>query len=97
MESDARAIVLVARFYLDKMRAAEARARNDRAGLLAHMEASLGSFRQLTALTKATYESLSDVPIWNPVRFKPDICPYHWSDVLPFIEKEFAQIKTDSR
>jgi hypothetical protein len=97
IESDARAIVLVARFYLDKMRAAEARARNDRAGLLAHMEASLGEFRQLTALTKATYDSLSDVPIWNPVRFKPDICPYHWSDVLPFLEKEFAQVKADSR
>jgi len=95
MESDARAIVLVVRFYLDKLRAAEARAQNDRAGLLKQLEASLGDFRQLTDITKATYDSLSDVPIWNPVRFKPDICPYHWSDVLPYLEKELARIKAD--
>lgn len=97
MESDARAIVLVARFYLNKMRAAEARARNDRVGFLARMEASLADFRRLTALTRTTYDSLSDVPMWNPVRLKPDICPYHWSDVLPYLEKEFAQVKVDLR
>jgi hypothetical protein len=97
MESDARAIVLVSRFYLHKMRAAEARARNDRAEFLAHMEESLRDFRQLTALTRTTYDSLSDVPLYNPVRFKPLICPYHWSDVLPYLEKEFAQVKVDSR
>lgn len=97
IESDARAIVLVARFHLDKMKAAAARARGDRVELLARMEASLSGFRELTALTKETYDSLSDVPIWNPVRFKPDICPYHWSDVLPYLEKELAQVKAESR
>ena len=51
----------------------------------------------LRALTKETYDSLSDVPIWNPVRFKPDICPYHWSDVLPYLEKELAQVKAEPR
>jgi hypothetical protein len=93
--TDARAVVLVARFYVHKMRAAEARARNDRRQLLASMEASLGDFRQLTTLTKTTYDSLSDVPIWNPVRFKPDICPYHWSDVLPYLEKELSRVKAE--
>jgi hypothetical protein len=93
--SDARAVALVARFYVHKMRAAEARARNDRAQFVVWMDASLGDFRELTDLTRRTYESLSDVPMWYPARFKPDICPYHWSDVLPYLEKELARIKAD--
>ncbi|MCL5743948.1 MAG: glycoside hydrolase family 20 zincin-like fold domain-containing protein [Acidobacteria bacterium] len=93
--SDAQAVALVARFYVHKMRAAEARARNDRAQMLASMEASLNDFRELTDLTRRTYESVSDVPLYYPVRFKPVICPYHWSDLLPYMEKELARIKAD--
>jgi hypothetical protein len=97
MESDARAVRLVARFYVDKMKAAEARARGNRAEFVAWMEASVKDFRELTALTQRSYESLSDVPAWNPVRFKPDICPYHWSDVLPYLEKELAAVKREGQ
>ncbi|MCC7499004.1 MAG: hypothetical protein IT160_15580 [Bryobacterales bacterium] len=92
LATDAQAVALVARFYLDKLRAARARARGDQGGFVAQMRSSLDDFRQLTKLTASTYESLSDVPAWNPVQFKPDICPYHWSDILPYMEREFARI-----
>ena len=55
-----------------------------------HLSASLNDFRALTNLTLETYESMTDVPAWNPVRSLP--CPYHWSDVLPLYETEFKEI-----
>jgi hypothetical protein len=52
------------------------------------LEVSLNEFRRLSELTARTYESISDVPMWYPM---PELkkCPFHWTDILPYYEKEF--------
>ncbi|NWG13404.1 MAG: hypothetical protein HXY20_07725 [Acidobacteria bacterium] len=103
IESDARAVALVARFYEEKIRAAisgslfAAGIERDAnaAGLRKHLKASLDIFRSLVALTARTYTSISDVPAWHPVRLQA--CPYHWSDLLPVYEAEARRIKEDMR
>jgi hypothetical protein len=95
--TDAEEVLQVARFYQHKCAALAAKTRFDRkpaaasegAKYLANLRASVEDFRALTAMTQRTYESLSDVPAWNPT---PDLpCPYHWRDVLPLFEKELAE------
>ena len=94
LATDLEAVTWVARFYRDKLAAAVAKALFDagidreknRAAWLRELRASVSDFRKLTELTERTYESLSDVPAWNPTRALP--CPYHWSHVLPIYEKE---------
>ncbi len=94
---DARAVALTARFYRDKMRAVAAKtlvdagreARTNAAECLAYLNASVCDFRELTELTQRTYESISDVPAWNPSKDLP--CPYHWCDILPLFEAEYAR------
>ncbi len=97
LASDASAVVLVARFYLHKLEAAVAfdawqpgtgslKPLQEAAG---HLRASLDDYRQLTALTGKTYESISDVPMWRPIGGF-DKCPFHWRDLLPYFEEEYA-------
>jgi hypothetical protein len=94
--SDMQAVTWVVKFYRDKLRAAAAQARcesgidrNDNRRLwLRELRASVDDFRRLTELTNHTYDSISDVPAWNPARDLP--CPYHWSDVLPIYERELS-------
>ena len=101
LETDMQAQVLVARFYLHKLRAALAKAlfddgcdrANNAALCLGYLRQSLEDFRTLTDLTRIAYESLSDVPAWNPEPLK--VCPYHWSDMLPVFEKEFLALEND--
>lgn len=97
LAADMEAVVWVAKFYRDKLEAAAAKALCD-AGMdrsenrrkeLDFLQESLSDFRQLTALTKRTYESMSDVPAWYPFPKLP--CPYHWTDLLPFYEHEYAK------
>ncbi len=83
--SDAKAIQLTARYYLRKLAAATAKGDASRAAL----QESVDIFRELTELTRQSYDSLSDVPAWNPSKELP--CPYHWADVLPLYEKELAR------
>ncbi|MCE5307527.1 MAG: hypothetical protein LLG20_07780, partial [Acidobacteriales bacterium] len=90
--TDTEAVLLVAKFYHHKMQAAAAKATGDKGRFKALLAISLDDYRNLTNLTRTTYESLSDVPAWYPVRFKPDICPYHWTDILPYLEREQAQL-----
>ncbi len=92
--SDAEAIRLVARFYQEKLHAAELRARAASPGsktapdsFLAPLEQSLETFRQLTKLT-SRYDSINDVNAENPVRIAN--VPYHWRDLLPVFEAELA-------
>src|SRR5690606_7137459 len=42
-------------------------------------------YRSLTALLES-YDSLSDVPPWNPRRLEK--APYHWRDLVPLFERE---------
>jgi hypothetical protein len=94
--SDMQAVVWVARFYRDKLKAVGARALFDtgidpsenHSAWRRELRTSVDDFRQLTELTKRKYESLSDVPAWNPTNKLP--CPYHWSDVLPIYERELS-------
>ncbi len=96
IETDAQAVVLLTRFYHHKVQAAAAHTlfMNDRdpaANLgrcIDELEASLGEFRRLSEMTSRTYESISDVPMWYPI---PELkkCPFHWTDILPYYEKEF--------
>ena len=60
--TDAEAVLLVARFYHQKMQAAAARASGDAGRARTLMQASLQDFRDLTRLTTKTYDSISDVP-----------------------------------
>ena len=96
LATDMQAVVWVARFYRDKVKAAIAKALAD-AGIdprengrqwIDSLRQSVEDFRRLTALTQETYESLSDVPAWNPTQALP--CPYHWFHLLPLYEKELA-------
>ena len=95
--SDAEAVEAVARFYRDKSRAAVAKALADEGvdvpantkTCLDSLRASVGDFRHLTKLTNGTYESLSDVPAWNPSKELP--CPYGWKDLLPLYNSELAE------
>jgi hypothetical protein len=93
--SDMQAVRWVVKFYRDMLQAAaeQARARGEGKtgrtdGCRQWLEASVVDFRRLTSLTHRTYESMSDVPAWNPTRDLP--CPYHWSDVLPIYEQELS-------
>ena len=98
IEHDMQAEELIAEFYHHKLQAAVAKALVDAEidvdrnvkSCVTHLSASLNDFRALTNLTLETYESMSDVPAWNPVKSLP--CPYHWSDVLPVYETEFKEI-----
>jgi hypothetical protein len=95
---DACAVALVAQFYRLKVQAAIEKAMVDanidaphRAALCrTTLKRSVECFSELTDLCKTAYESLSDVPAWNPARELP--CPYHWSDILPLYEKEYARV-----
>lgn len=99
LAGDVRAQALTVHFYWRKLQAAvaEALARADidvqrnAAECLIHLKASLDDFRALVELTSQTYESLSDVPAWNPTKDLP--CPYHWAQILPLFEQEYAQIR----
>jgi hypothetical protein len=93
--SDMQAVRWVVKFYRDKLQAAAEQARAAGEGKTGRtdgchrwLEASVMDFRRLTSLTRRTYESMSDVPAWNPTRDLP--CPYHWSDVLPIYEQELS-------
>lgn len=98
IQHDMQAQALVAKFYHHKLQAAVSKALVD-AGVdvagnarscITQLAASLNDFRALTNLTRDSYESMSDVPAWNPAKELP--CPYHWADVLPLYEKEFKEI-----
>lgn len=98
IKSDMQAVAFIADFYHHKLQAAISKALVD-AGVdvskntkacAKYLSASVNDFRCLTDLTRDTYESLSDVPAWIPVKSLP--CPYHWSDVLPLFEDELAKI-----
>lgn len=103
---DARLIWLTARFYAEKLRAAELRARWDVTpetnpaarsargqDFLSQLAASVATYRELAGLAAASYESLSDVPAWHPERL-PQV-PYHWRDILPGLERELALYRED--
>ncbi len=95
--TDAEAVLYLARFYAEKSKATVAKALVD-AGVdvpansticLESLRASVGDFCQLTKLTNGTYESLSDVPAWNPSKGLP--CPYGWKELLPLYNSELAE------
>jgi hypothetical protein len=96
IETDIRAVALVAKFYRDKLQAAAAKALFDggidkphnRQAWINLLRDSVNDFRLLTDLTKNTYDSMSDVPAWYPIQKLP--CPYHWTDLLPIYERELA-------
>ncbi|MCB1122322.1 MAG: hypothetical protein KJT03_12290, partial [Verrucomicrobiae bacterium] len=102
-ESDAKAVRLTAKFYLEKFQALEAHAlwenssgvERELAGerFLAHLQASVETFRELTELTSLHYESLSDVSAWYPERLQK--VPYHWTDILPILENELEVYRRD--
>ncbi|MBI2842247.1 MAG: hypothetical protein HYX78_02490 [Armatimonadetes bacterium] len=108
IETDTRAVVLVARYYIHKLRAGMTKALFDagidtetnRTACIENLAASVEDYRKLTALTRSTYESISDVPAWHPVRWQDNNwentgpCPYHWSDLLPIFEEELSKIKS---
>jgi len=95
-----QAQTLVAQFYRHKLQAGVSKALVDAGtdvaanarACVTQLGASLNDFRALANLTLKAYESLSDVPAWNPVKELP--CPYHWADVFPVYEKEFKEIAT---
>jgi hypothetical protein len=103
LATDAEAVLLLARFYRFKVEAAIAKAladshidaRANSAACLRGLRASVEQYRQLTRLTTQTYDSMTDVPAWDPVRDLP--CPYHWSDLLPVFEKELAAMEREAR
>jgi hypothetical protein len=95
--ADMQAVSWVAKFYRDKLEAASGKALFD-AGIdkshnrqvwINSLQESVNDFRQLTELTKRTYDSMSDVPAWYPTQKLP--CPYHWTDLLPIYERELAE------
>ncbi|MEZ5277462.1 MAG: PA14 domain-containing protein [Opitutaceae bacterium] len=95
---DAEAVRLTTRFYLEKLEAAVLRAESERSAapaapdaFLAPLTRSVSTFHELAALTEGYYDSLSDVPMWFPVRLKK--VPYHWVDVVPLYEKEEAMYR----
>jgi hypothetical protein len=95
--ADMQALTWVARFYRDKLKAVAAKALfesgidrpNNRRLWLDSLRRSVDDFRQLTTLTGRTYDSISDVPAWNPTQALP--CPYHWSHLLPIYERELVE------
>ncbi len=101
--TDAAAITLVARHYHHKLAAAVAfglwQMGKDETANLAKAQkdlaASVEDYRQLTALTTKTYESISDCPALNP--FVLEKCPYHWSDLLPRWEEELATFSHNAK
>lgn len=96
MATDAEAVWLVAKYHRSKVEAGVANALAE-AGVdrtantalcLRTLRESVEDYRKLTNLTRTTYDSLTDVEAWDPVRGLP--VPYHWSDLLPVFEKELA-------
>ena len=91
-----QAVTWVVRFYRDKLQAVAAQAQCDagsdrnenRRVWMGELRTSVDDFRRLTEVTNRTYQSISDVPAWNPACTLP--CPYHWSDVLPIYERELS-------
>jgi len=104
IRTDVLATLLLARFYHVKIQAAVAGAlvqhridpQANAAACLEHLEASMTFYRELVTLTSRTYESLSDVPMWYPIRGL-EKCPYHWSDILPHFEKELDIVRHNVR
>jgi len=102
LATDAEAVLLLARFYRYKVEAAVAKALGEShldepantATCLRGLRESVDQYRQLTRLTTQTYDSMTDVPAWDPVRDLP--CPYHWSDLLPVFEKELAAMEREA-
>jgi hypothetical protein len=102
LATDAEAVLLLARFYRFKVGAAVAKAladshldeRANSAACLTGLRASVEQYRKLTRLTTETYDSMTDVPAWDPVHDLP--CPYHWSDLLPVFEKELVAMEHDA-
>ncbi len=92
--SDATAILLISKFYYNKLRAIVFKLlyenninfEQNKEQFIENLEASVNNYRDLTILTDLTYASLSDVPAKHPERLEK--CPYHWSDILPLFEKE---------
>ena len=78
--TDMQAVTFVARFYVDKLAALVAKTRADagidatgnRKTFLRDLEASVDDFRQLTDLTKLTYDSITDVPAQYLTQALPD-------------------------
>lgn len=96
---DAEAVRLTAQFYLERMKAADLKARLDQPdarvkpdAFLAELEQSLDTYLELVTLTAGHYDSLSDVPMWNPVRLKK--VPYHWADVVPLYRREIEMYRS---
>lgn len=92
---DAQAVHLVARFYQQKLRAAMLRAQAEAPlsptasdAFVEPLEQSVQIFGELAALLQHAYDSLSDVPAWNPVGLER--VPYHWSDLVPLFERELT-------
>jgi hypothetical protein len=91
---DTEAMLLTVRFYREKLQAVWHRNRfmenisdiSRREDFLGSLHRSVEIYRELTALTTGTYQSLSDVPAVNPVKL--EVCPYHWTDLLPLYEEE---------
>lgn len=104
IRTDALATLLLARFYHAKVQAAVAAAlvqqridpQANAAACLEHLEASMVFYRELVTLTNRTYASLSDVPMWYPIRGL-EKCPYHWSHILPHFERELDIVRHNVR
>lgn len=93
LQRDAELTQLVLFFYRQKLEAAVLRAEAAAPGgkvapdaFLAPLEASLSTYRQLAAKATGAYDSVSDVPAFNPAQLKK--VPYHWNDLVPLFERE---------
>ena len=98
---DAKAELLVTKFYELKLKALVAKtlydvsikpARNKKL-FLHYLLESVNDFKKLAALTKETYTSISDVPAKHPVKLKQT--PYHWKYIVPVFEEEYEIYKND--
>ncbi|HEX5786955.1 MAG TPA: hypothetical protein VFY03_02155 [Woeseiaceae bacterium] len=106
LANDIRAIRAMAEFYGDKVRAAMAVLQYgysedaaDMQAALAHLEASVGHFRELEALTRDTYRYANSLQTSHrkiPFRGADDEGrgrDYHWSQVLPYYEDELDEFR----
>lgn len=98
---DAKATDLTSKFYYAKLNAAvyftlykagiNSVANSKR--FLETLKRSVDIYQELTDLTTGFYESISDVPATHPVPIKK--APFHWKDILPLYEKEYAVYEND--
>jgi hypothetical protein len=99
--NDAEAIVLVTEYYWHKLQALKAwylmgegiDVKTNKKLFIQYLEHSVADYKKLGSITENTYESMSDVPAWHPIRFKKT--PYHWKDFLPLYEKELNIYKNE--